>query len=280
MTPGSAGWSASSWSRAAQRSRANRRLRSLLALAVLLLAAALVAGAIALVARGSARQQATAAIAQRLGAQALVEPRLDRALLLAREGVNVDDGLATRSNLLAALLRSPAALAVLQAGSARVLDDALSPDGRTLAIRGDDGSVAFFDALTLRKIGRPFGSSDQIGYFGAIVRPVRALAFSPDGQTLAVGNSDGWHATLFLVDARTHRARASVTSPANAVTADVAFAPDGDTLVTGEAVSGRFSPPAAVLVLRRSSDGGELRRSKPIAGDASSGTRRTAASSS
>ncbi|HEY7729420.1 MAG TPA: BTAD domain-containing putative transcriptional regulator [Gaiellaceae bacterium] len=246
--------------------RANRRLRSLLALAVLLLAAALVAGAIALVARGSARQQATAAIAQRLGAQALVEPRLDRALLLAREGVNLDDGLATRSNLLAALLRSPAALAVLQAGSARVLDDALSPNGRTLAIRGDDGGVTFVNTHTLREIGRPFASGDQIGYFGAIVRPVRALAFSPDGQTLAVGNSDGSHATLFLVDAQTRRARASVTSRATAVTADVAFAPDGRTVVTGEAVSGRFSPPAEVLVLRRSSDGGELRRSKPIVG--------------
>ena len=107
--------------------RANRRLRLLLALAVLLLVAALVAGAIALAARGSARQQATAAIAQQLGAQALVEPRLDRALLLAREGVNLDDSVATRSNLLAALLRSQEALAVLRAGGARVLDDALQP---------------------------------------------------------------------------------------------------------------------------------------------------------
>ena len=96
----------------------------------MLLVAALAAGAVALHERGTARRQATAAIAQRLGAQALVEPRLDRALLLAREGVNLDDSLATRSNLLAALLRSPAALAVLRGGGERVLDDALSPDGR------------------------------------------------------------------------------------------------------------------------------------------------------
>ena len=60
--------------------------------------------------RGTARGQATAAIAQRLGAQALVEPRLDRALLLAREGAALDDSVATRSNLLAALLRGPAAI--------------------------------------------------------------------------------------------------------------------------------------------------------------------------
>src|SRR6185437_8077560 len=69
--------------------RANRRLRVLLAGAVILLVFALAAGAIAVVARGSAKRQATAAIAQRLGAQALVEPQLDRGLLLAREGVTL-----------------------------------------------------------------------------------------------------------------------------------------------------------------------------------------------
>src|SRR5207247_8993844 len=135
---------------------------------------------------GTARGQATAAIAQRLGAQALAEPRLDRALLLAREGVNLDDSLATRSNLLAALLRSPAALAVLRGGGARILDDALSPDGRTLAARSDNGSVAFFDTRTLRETGPRFASPGVISYCGAIPRPVRALGFSPDGRTLAV----------------------------------------------------------------------------------------------
>ena len=42
--------------------------------------------------------------------QALVDPDLDRSLLLAREGVNLDDSATTRSNLLAELLRSPAAI--------------------------------------------------------------------------------------------------------------------------------------------------------------------------
>ena len=246
--------------------RANRRVRALLAVAVALLVAALVAGAVALAARGSAKRQATAAIAQRLGAQALVEPRLDRALLLAREGSDLDDSLATRSNLLAALLRSPAALAVLHGGGERVLDDALSADGRTLAARGDNGSVAFFDTRTLREVGPRFTSSDQISNFGGIARPVRALAFSPDSRTLAVGDSDGIHARVFLVDRRTHRARATATSPDNAVTADVTFAPDGRTLVTGEVVSGATSPPDQVLVLRRAADGRPLRRSRPIPG--------------
>jgi WD40 repeat protein len=246
--------------------RANRRLRILLAAAAVLLALAIVAGAIAVVARGSAKRQATAAIAQRLGAQALVEPQLDRGLLLAREGVALNDNTATQSNLLAALLRSPAAIAVLHGGGTQVLDDALSRDGRLLAARGDNGSVTVFDTRSLREVGPRFQSVGQLIYFGAITRPVRALAFSSDGHALAIGDSDGTHATLALIDTRSLRKSSSLTDKAAAATADVEFSPDGRTLVTGEAVSGRFPPPAEVLVARRPSDGSPIRRSRPIAG--------------
>jgi WD40 repeat protein/DNA-binding SARP family transcriptional activator len=246
--------------------RANRRLRVLLAAAVTLLVLALAAGAIAVVARGSAKRQATAAIAQRLGAQALVEPQLDRALLLARQGVALDDDAATQSNLLAALLRSPAAIAILHGGGTQVLDDALSRDGRRLAARGDNGSVTVFDTRSLREVGPRFKSVGQLLYFGAIVRPVRALAFSPDGRTLVVGDSNGSNATLALIDTRKHRTTSFLTDKTTAATADVKFSPDGRTLVTGAAVSGRFSPPAEVLVTRRPSDGSPIRRSRPVAG--------------
>src|SRR5262249_30892637 len=223
--------------------------------------------ALALVARGSAKQQATSAIAERLGAQALVQPALDRALLLAREGVNLDDSLATRSNLLAALLQSPAALRGRHGGGPRVPDEAVTPNGRTLAERSDNGTVAFFDTRTLRELGpRFFYRHSAIGNFGAIVRPVRALAFSGDGRTLAVGDSGGIAATLTLLDAATHRRLWSKTARHNQVTADVVFSPDGRTVVAGEVVSGRYSPPPEQLVVRRASDGKELRHSRPIAG--------------
>ena len=58
-------------------------------------------------ARAAPAREATAAEAQRLGARALVEDDLDLSLLLARQGVALDDTPQTRGNLLAALLKTP-----------------------------------------------------------------------------------------------------------------------------------------------------------------------------
>ena len=229
--------------------RANRRLRALLAAALVLLVLAVIAGVVAFQARGRARRQATAAVAERLGAQALVEPQIDRALLLAREGVELDDTTATRSNLLAALLRAPAALAVVHGHDDQVLDEALSHDGRLLVLRGNSGNVSFFDTQTLREVGRPFKADGQLNYCGAIVRPVRAVAVSPDSRTVAVGDFDGHGSTLYLLDAGKHVPRATQVSGTGA-TDDVAYAPDGRTLVTGQTTTCAASPPPEQLVLR------------------------------
>ena len=249
----------------ARQRRANRRLRGLLAAALALLLAAIAGGAVALTERGTAQNRETAAIAQRLGAQALAEPRLDRSLLLAREGVNLDGSLATRSNLLAALLRAPAALAVLRGAGERILDDALSPTGRLLAARSDDGSVTLFDTRTLAPVGLRFARPGTISYCGAIVRPVRGIAFSPNGGTLAVSDADRKGSELFLLDAGTQRARTALRDR-SAVIPDVAFTAAGRTLFTGEAVSCAGGAPDEVIVARRTADGHELRRSQVIGG--------------
>jgi WD40 repeat protein/DNA-binding SARP family transcriptional activator len=242
--------------------RANRRLRMLLAAALVLLVAALAAGGVALAARSSADRQATSASAERLGAQALIQPPLDLSLLLAREAVNLDDTLATRGYLLAALLRAPAAIAIAHEGGGSVYDEALSPDGRTLAVRGDDGNVVLFDARTMKRRGSVPLGDNQISFFG-IPGPRHALAYSPDGKTLAVGSTDGHHAIVHLVPRGASKPRVTVSSK-YATIPDIVFSPDGRTLATGEMRSGFENPRVEIIVLRDARTGVAERQSQPI----------------
>jgi WD40 repeat protein/DNA-binding SARP family transcriptional activator len=256
----------------ARERRTVRRLRSQRAVAGVLLLLAIIGGVVAFQQRGQARRSATAAIAGRLGAQALDEPSLDRSLLLAREAVNLDDSAVTRSNLLAALQRSPAALAILHTPGTSALADAVSPDGRTLAVLDSDGDVSLFDTRTLRLRGKPFSAgTDYTTGFGssALSASTHPLAFSPDGRTLAVGGSMSGKtttpSTLALIDTRTGRIRANVKSVYTFLTADVVFSPDGHVLLTGEngeGVPGGFRP--ETIVVRSPADGHMLARSSPI----------------
>ena len=158
--------------------RANRRLRGLLSGVAALLVLALVAGALALVQRASARRSArdaqraaTVALAQSLGAQAVSEPRIDLAMLLARAAVALHPSLRTRSDLLATLLRVPTALRTLHWTANRNAAVAVSPNGRTIAIEDNNGNTVVENAATGR----------QIGTLQADI-----LAFGPDGSLLTV----------------------------------------------------------------------------------------------
>jgi WD40 repeat protein/class 3 adenylate cyclase len=221
---------------AATRKR-NRRLRILLAGALVALAGAVVGGLLALDQRNTARDIALTADAQRLGAEALTDERLDRALLLARTGVALEETARTRGNLFAALLRSPRAAIGFVRGSAdaEIFTAAVSPNGGVLAIGQAEGTVTTFDSSSRRKLAEyRLGSAIGAGL-------VQTVAFSPDGKMLAVTGPPQLpeQATLVLdlLDANTLQRRSRVVlppfpEPADLVVATPSFASDGrDVLV-------------------------------------------------
>jgi WD40 repeat protein len=142
--------------------------------------AALIGGFAAVVQGRRASQQALVADARRLGAQALVEQDLARALLMAREGVRLNDSAETRSNLLATLQRSPRAIGIVQTPRARPQSIAVSGDGRMVAVGDNMGTLHWWDAGTLRSLGK-----HETGRPGAFF----GLAFLPDGRLAAVHSS-------------------------------------------------------------------------------------------
>jgi class 3 adenylate cyclase len=200
--------------RAEQRQRrTNRRLRVLLGVAVVALLVAVGAGVLAGLQRGQAEQAANSADAQRLGAQALTQTDLDLSLLLARQGVTMDDSVATRANLLSDLVRSPAAIGAWRPVSGRPLSVLVSPDARHLIIRTNEGQQALVDTST-----------------GQMVRNVGtdAVAFTPDGQILAWDLSDHSHPKISLSTVDDPTVLRTVTFPE--IDTNVYVAPDASTI--------------------------------------------------
>jgi WD40 repeat protein/DNA-binding SARP family transcriptional activator len=232
--------------------RTNRRLRTLLAGAAVLLVLAAVAGALFLDQRGQARGEARSAEAQRLGAQALVEDDLDRSLLLARQAVALEDSIETRGNLLAALMRSPAAIGVVRSEGNRLFELALRPAGRALVVGDNRGNVLFLDPLTRRRLRAPYRSPrsgrPDLPWQGVAIRD---LAFSPDGSRLAIRKAGG----VTLLDGTTWRQVATLTVPDSEFQNDVpdatyphmAFSPDGRTLQVPYTQTGGGFVPATML---------------------------------
>ncbi|MGZ8648841.1 MAG: nSTAND1 domain-containing NTPase, partial [Solirubrobacteraceae bacterium] len=212
--------------------RSQRRLRAVLAGVGALLVLAVIAGGVALEQRGTARDEATAAEAQRLGARALLDDQLDRSLLLARQGVALDDTVRTRGNLLGALLRSPAAIGIIRADHATVMSAAVSPDSRTLAVGNNAGEILLFDTQTRRRTATLEPTPNQAAIY--------SLAYSPDGSRLAAAHTSvpggtaeypaDWHHEVELIDGRTHRVVKRLEMPPGGTSPGVQFSPDGRTV--------------------------------------------------
>jgi WD40 repeat protein len=103
----------------------------------------------------------------------------------------------------------------------------LSPAQRALALLGPWQNLLETRSGTYIKLWDVATAQDQI-WFKVDASHVTALAFSPDGQTVATGSHDQ---TVKLWDAATGQEQATLRGHAGAVTA-VAFAPDGRHLAT------------------------------------------------
>ena len=269
---------------ASRQRRTNRRLRALLVVAVALLALSALAAAFALEKRGQARRDATAAVAQRLGAQALIDPSLDRSLLLAREGMNWTTP------------KRPAATSLPRCSGSRTRS-ASSIKGATAfstrrsvptAVRSP--SAARRQRRLLRYThaapDRSCTAREQRHRLlcGEIPGSLHALAFSPDARTLAVGSTTGGGVdqsapSISSGFERMRRERARTRASA-AVTADVVFAPDGRTFATGAV---RRSHQPTIRSDRRPPGADRARASRehgPFPAGGSVGIRRTVASCS
>jgi WD40 repeat protein/class 3 adenylate cyclase len=179
--------------------RANRRLRALLAGAGIMLVVAVAAGIVALIQGHNARDEALTADAQRIGAQALAETNVDRALLFAVAGVDLQDSLETRSDLLSVLQKTPALFRFIRPSRSEITAVAASPDGRLLAVGDGEGEVRFIDLRTWQPEGEPVRFDNQVSG--------QAMAFSPDGGTLAVATAGANRANLYSIDPSTGQRR-------------------------------------------------------------------------
>ncbi len=224
--------------------RAQRRLRLVLAGVAALLILVTIAGAVAFDQRNQARDQATLAAAQRLGSTAMVSGDLDRALLLARQGVALADSAQTRGNLLAALLKSPAAIGVLDVQAKQLGPSRLALAGSTLAVLNADSRLSWFDAET----GHPLGRSQTMpaGVAGT------SAAFNGDGSRLALGGDYPQ-----VLDTRTRRTLTRLDT--NGAVFDLRFSADGRTLF---AIQG--SPSGVVIQRIDARSGKRLGAPQPV----------------
>jgi DNA-binding SARP family transcriptional activator/WD40 repeat protein len=181
------------------RGRMVRRLRFALAGAAILLVLALVTGFVAVGQTGRAREEAAAAQARQLDAQALGDADIPLSSLLALTAVKLDDTPQTRAALSQVLAKHSALVATSPVGDG--LDRLVrSPDGRRLVTEDADNVVYLVDAATGRVLARhdTDGSGTDPQFF-----QTSPIAFSPDGRTLAVGAQSFGSTPLVLLDART-----------------------------------------------------------------------------
>jgi len=179
------GQAAAERERTRQTLRVNRRLKyAAVGLGVLVIASTVIGG-VAVTQSQAANREALAASAARLGSTALVQPSIDRELLLAAAAYGIDNSIDTRGALLAALTRSPQTTGVIHGASGeRFLDAAVSPDGRFVAVGANAGTIAVWDWQARKRV-----ALINAGF------PCFTIGYSSDGNSILAAQAEdnaGW----------------------------------------------------------------------------------------
>ena len=130
--------------------RSNQRLRAALAATAAVLAGAIVAGLAAFTSAERASSTALRSDSERLGAESARVKAVDLSLLLAAAGMQLEESVESRTNLLDALGRIPR---LDRAVHAPAFGMAVLPDGGVVLAHGTDG-VRIHDPATLTVTGR------------------------------------------------------------------------------------------------------------------------------
>jgi DNA-binding SARP family transcriptional activator/WD40 repeat protein len=174
--------------RARHQVHVNRRLRAALATGAALLAGALIAGFVAVRQADLASQAATNELARRVGARALLTEGISHSILLATQGVRLNDSPETRANLVAAMNKRPLLLRSAQTPLGRTENLEVSPDGRRIVSGDSSATFHLYDATS----GRVLNSYT----FGGDLRGKQIFTtprFSPDGRLVAaIAGSAGY----------------------------------------------------------------------------------------
>jgi len=204
------------------RRRLLRRLLRLGTVVGVVIAAVAALAVWALIQRNDADRARRSATSLALAAASANElsSHLDVSLLLSLAALQVHDSAQARSSMISGLeaAHGSSVVAILRGHTDSVWKVALSPRGHTLASAGDDG-VRLWDTRAHRPLGGPLPRG----------RLSQAVAFSPDGRTLAYGDFD---AAVRLWDVRAHKQIGPpLRGHINGVTG-LAFSPDGRTLAS------------------------------------------------
>jgi WD40 repeat protein/DNA-binding SARP family transcriptional activator len=119
----------------------------------------------------------------------------------------------------------------------------VSPDGRLIATAHRNGVTALWDAASGEEIGS-VGTRDVAGIRQRPLSAVNDLAWSPDGDVLAIAGIDQGRGVVSIVD-RAGRTVDVLRDESRVEVSSVAFSPDGRLLATTRFPQGVFDPSLA-----------------------------------